>query len=170
MKLNPFRIAVRIAGTIAVLAFLFAAHTRIPAQFGWSAPPPESASSIPATQLLQPEELNRLLHEQGASKPLVLQVGSHMLFAQAHIAGSEYAGAGSQAEGLNQLQARVAPLPRNTFIVLYCGCCPWSRCPNVGPAFKLLHDQGFTRVKVLYIANNLGADWDDKGYPVEHGR
>jgi hypothetical protein len=170
MKLSPFLIAVRIAGTVAALAVLFTAHTRIHAQFGWSAPPPESASSIPTTHLLQPEELNRLLHAQGTNKPLVLQVGSHMLFAQAHIAGAEYAGAGSQTEGLSQLQTRVTPLPRKSFIVLYCGCCPWSRCPNVGPAFKLLRDLGFTNVKVLYIANNLGTDWVDKGYPVESGR
>ena len=160
----------RIMGTIAVLAMLVAAHTQMYAQFGWSAPPPESAASIPAAQLLQPEELNRLLQSQGANKPLVLQVGSHMLFAQAHIAGSEYAGPGSQPEALKQLQDRVAPLPRKSFIVLYCGCCPWSRCPNVGPAFKLLRDLGFTNVQVLYLANNLGADWVDKGYPVERGR
>jgi rhodanese-related sulfurtransferase len=161
---------VQVAAIIAIPAILFAAHTRIHAQFGWGAPPPESASSIPTAQLLQPEELNHLLQAKGAYKPLVLQVGSHMLFAQAHIAGSEYAGAGSQAEGLNQLRTRVAPLPRKTFIVLYCGCCPWSRCPNAGPAFKLLHDMGFTNVKVLYLANNLGTDWVDKGYPVERGR
>jgi len=149
---------------------LFAAHTQIHSQFGWGAPPPESAASIPSAQLLQPDELNRLLHASGANKPLVLQVGSHMLFAQAHIAGAEYAGSGSQPDGLNQLRTRVALLPRKTFIVLYCGCCPWSRCPNVGPAFKLLQDMGFTNVKVLYIANNLGSDWVDKGYPVERGQ
>jgi rhodanese-related sulfurtransferase len=159
----------RIFSTIAVLAVLIAAQTRIHAQFGWGAPPPESAASVPAAQLLQPEELNRVLHAPGASKPLMLQVGSHMLFAQAHITGSEYAGAGSQPEGLNQLRTRVAQLPRKTFIVLYCGCCPWSRCPNVGSAFKLLRDMGFTNVKVLYLANNLGSDWVDKGYPVESG-
>jgi thiosulfate/3-mercaptopyruvate sulfurtransferase len=160
---------VRIAGTIAVLAMFVAAQTRIHAQFGWGAPPPASTSSIPAAQLIQPEELNHLLYATGANKPLVLQVGSHMLFAQAHITGSEYAGAGAQAEGLNQLRTRVALLNRKTFIVLYCGCCPWSRCPNVAPAFKLLRDLGFTNVKVLYMANNLGSDWVDKGYPVERG-
>jgi rhodanese-related sulfurtransferase len=158
------------AGTIAVLAILLAARAPIRAQFSWSPPSSDSALSIPSAQVLQPEELNRLLHAQGANKPLVLQVGSHVLFAQAHIAASEYAGPGSQAAGLKLLQDRVAPLPRKTFIVLYCGCCPWNRCPNVGPAFKLLHDLGFTNVKALNIANNLGADWADKGYPVESGR
>jgi hypothetical protein len=29
---------------------------------------------------------------------------------------------------------------------------------------------GFTRLKVLHIADNFGADWVDKGYPVAQGR
>jgi hypothetical protein len=120
--------------------------------------------------LLQPEELNRLLHAPAANRPLVLQVGSHVLFTQAHIAGSEYVGPGSQSAGLQQLRSRVAPLSRKTFIVLYCGCCPWGRCPNLEPAFKLLGALGFTRVKVLYLAENFGTNWVDKGYPVERGR
>ena len=126
--------------------------------------------SIPQSQLIQPDELNQLLHARGAEKPLILQVGSHVLFAQAHIAGSEYAGPGSQDAGLQQLRARVGPLPRKTLIVIYCGCCPWNRCPNMGPAYKALTDLGFTRVKALYLADNLGADWADKGFPVETGR
>jgi hypothetical protein len=28
---------------------------------------------------------------------------------------------------------------------------------------------GFTNVKVLYIADNFGADWVNKGYPVAKG-
>ena len=156
--------------TIAVLGMLLAAQPRVHAQFTGGAVSPDSAFSIPNAQVLQPEELNRVLHAQGANKPLVLQVGSHTLFAEAHIAGSEYAGPGSQAAGLKQLQDRVAPLPRKTFIVIYCGCCPWNRCPNLGPAFKVLRDLGFTNVKALYIADNLGADWVAKGYPVESGR
>ena len=159
----------RLAGTIAVLAFLVTANARLHAQFG-GAPPPDSAFSIPSAQLMQPEELNRILQTKAANKPLVLQVGSHMLFAQAHIAGSEYAGAGSQPEGLNQLKTRVTALPRKTLIVLYCGCCPWTRCPNIGAAYNLLRQMGFTNVKALYLANNLGSDWVEKGYPVEHGQ
>jgi thiosulfate/3-mercaptopyruvate sulfurtransferase len=136
----------------------------------WAPPSPTSAFSIPQSQLMQPEELNRLLQTHGAERPLMLEVGSHVLFAQAHIPGSEYAGAGSQDAGLQQLRARVGPLPRKTFIVIYCGCCPWNRCPNVGPAYKTLTDMGFTHVKVLYLADNFGADWADKGFPVETGR
>jgi rhodanese-related sulfurtransferase len=97
----------------------------------------------------------------------LLQVGSHLLFDEAHIPGSVYAGAGSQPAGLQQLQSTVAALSKKKAIVLYCGCCPWNRCPNLGPAFKQLRDLGFTNVKVLYLADNLGTDWVAKGYAVE---
>jgi thiosulfate/3-mercaptopyruvate sulfurtransferase len=153
---------------VAVLAMLCSLQGRAASQ--WVPPSPASASSIPQSQLIQPDELNRLLQAHGVERPLILQVGSHVLFAQAHIAGSEYAGPGSQDAGLQQLRARVGPLPRKTLIVIYCGCCPWNRCPNLGPAYKALTDMGFTRVKALYLADNLGADWADKGFPVETGR
>ena len=159
----------RLVGSIAILAVFFSAHARLHAQFG-GPPSPDSAFSIPTAQLMQPDELNRILLAKGANRPLMLQVGSHMLFAQAHIAGSEYAGAGAQPEGLNQLKTRVTALPRKSFIVLYCGCCPWTRCPNIGAAYNLLHQMGFTNVKALYLANNLGSDWVEKGYPVERGQ
>src|ERR1039458_501031 len=129
---------------------------------------PGSALSIPQAQLIQPDALNHLLQTKGTGKPMLLQVVSHLLFDEAHIPGSVYAGAGSQPAGLQQLQSVVASLSKKKFLVLYCGCCPWDRCPNLGPAFKQLHDMGFSNVKVLYLANNLGADWVAKGYPVEH--
>jgi hypothetical protein len=156
------------AGTIAVLAF-FCAAPIVKAQAPFGAPSENSAFSIAPAQQMQPEELNRLLQAGGADKPLVLQVGSHVLFTQAHIAGSEYAGPGSQPEGLKSLEKRVSSLKRDTLIVLYCGCCPWNRCPNVAPAYRLLQHMGFTRAKVLYIADNFGADWASKGYAVANG-
>jgi hypothetical protein len=32
-----------------------------------------------------------------------------------------------------------------------------------------MHNLGFRKLKVLYIADNLGTDWVSKGYPVEKG-
>lgn len=90
-----------------------------------------------------------------------------MMFEEAHIPGAEYAGPGSQQSGLKLLRKRVANVGHETPIVIYCGCCPWSRCPNIWPAYKTLHDMGFTHVQALYIADNFGADWVNKGYPVE---
>ena len=120
---------------------------------------------------LAPEELVKALAAKPgkAAKPLLFQVGSHMLYVQAHIPGSEYMGAGNSADGLKRLSERVSKLPKKTAIILYCGCCPWSHCPNVNPAYEALEKLGFTNVKVLYIANNFGADWVDKGYPVAKG-
>lgn len=156
-------------GTILSFALLVVAASLVQAQFGGAASA-SSAFSIPTAQLMQPEELVRRLHTGAAARPLILQVGSHMMFAQAHIPGSEYVGPGSQTAGLEQLKARVARMDRKTEIVLYCGCCPWNRCPNVGPAYKTLVDLGFTHARVLYLANNFGADWAEKGYPVEAGQ
>ena len=124
------------------------------------------ASLIPSSRLIQPDELVKMLKRE---KPLLIQVGSHVLYSQAHIPGSEYIGPASSDKGLEALRKRVKPLPRNQAIVLYCGCCPWDHCPNVQPADDALHAMGFTNVKVLYIANNFGTDWVDKGYPVAKG-
>lgn len=160
---------IRRVGTIAVLAGLVAFGTRVQAQGPFGAPSATSAFSIPQAQLIQPADLNRMLSAKSDSKPLVLQVGSRVLFQQAHIAGSEYVGPGSQPEGLDQLKKRVASVQKDKLIVLYCGCCPWGRCPNVAPAYKLLQGLGYTHVKVLYLANNFGSDWVEKGYAVDGG-
>ena len=129
-----------------------------------------SASSIPESALIQAEALNLLLKSAAKEKPLVLQVGSRIMFSQAHIPGSEYAGPGSQPTGIQSLESEVSSLPKNKYLVLYCGCCPWDRCPNVGPAYRRLHALGFTKVKVLYLANNFGDDWVSKGYPSVKGK
>jgi thiosulfate/3-mercaptopyruvate sulfurtransferase len=125
-------------------------------------------SPIAPGRLISPEDLAKML-QSGKEKPLMLQVGSHMLFLQAHIPGSEFVGPGANEAGLQQLRKRVESLPRNKFIILYCGCCPWNNCPNVKPADDALHTMGFTNVKVLYIADNFGTNWVDKGYPTAKG-
>jgi thiosulfate/3-mercaptopyruvate sulfurtransferase len=139
------------------------------AQLSSPASGPLSAMTVPQTQLIQPAELVQLFKTSGVARPLVLQVGSHVMFAQAHIPGSLYAGPGSQAAGLQLLEKAVASTQKNKLIVIYCGCCPWNHCPNIGPAYKRLRDLGFTNVKALYIANNIGNDWVAKGYAVDKG-
>ncbi len=127
------------------------------------------ASAIPDSQLLKPNELVQLLQSSAGEKPLVIQVGSHVLYTQAHIPGAEYIGPASSESGLQSLRKRVESLPRNKFIVIYCGCCPWSHCPNIKPADDALRAMGFSNVKALYIADNFGANWVDKGYPTAKG-
>jgi len=127
------------------------------------------ATAIPTSRQISPEELLKMLQSSGKEKPLLIHVGSHVLYAQAHIPGSEYIGPGSSEAGLQQLRKRVESLPRTKFIVLYCGCCPWGHCPNVKPADDALHAMGFTNFKVLYITDNFGTNWVDKGYPTAKG-
>ena len=158
MRRNP-------ATALLGLALVFVALAHPPAALAQHEP----AASIPATDLIQPAELAAVLHKPPAAKPVVLQVGSHVLYTQAHIPGSEYAGPGGEDSGLQLLRDRVANLPHDAAIVLYCGCCPWSRCPNVAAAYNQLRALGFTQVKVLYIAENFGANWVDAGYPVSKG-
>jgi len=154
---------------LAVVALLFFATLRATAQFSGPVDS-SSALSVPTASTLQPAELAKLLSAPAAQRPLIFQVGARMFFAQARIPGSVYAGPGSQPAGLQLLASKVAGVKKDKLIVLYCGCCPWQRCPNVGPPFKQLRDLGFTRVKVLYMANNFGEDWVNKGYPVERGQ
>lgn len=123
------------------------------------------ANIIPSADLIQPDTLKAMIDAKHA--PAIFQVGSRLFFTEAHIAGSTYAGPGSTEQGLDSLQHAVASSPKSRLIVLYCGCCPWDRCPNVGPAWKHLHDLGYTNVKVLYLAHNFGDDWVGKGYPTE---
>jgi hypothetical protein len=101
--------------------------------------------------------------------PQVFHVGFKNFYDQARIPLSEYAGPGSKPEGLELLRKRVSSLQHKQLIVLYCGCCPWDKCPNAKPAYDELHSMGFTNVKVVHIADNFGANWVNPGLPVTKG-
>ncbi len=130
--------------------------------------PAQTDAIIPPAALLQPADLVQML--RSSTKPLVLQVGSHVFYAEAHIEGSEYAGPTGTNAGIEALRERVTALNKDRLIVIYCGCCPWGRCPNIRPAYQQLQTLGFTKVRVLYLPENFGTDWVDKGYPVTKGR
>ena len=124
------------------------------------------AQTDSSPQLINPEALVKVLQSTRVEKPLLLQVGSHVLFSQAHIPGSEYVGASSSQTGLRQLRNRVESLPRSKFIVIYCGCCPFEHCPNVRPAIDALKELKFTNFFLLDIPHNIKKDWIDQGFPV----
>ena len=127
------------------------------------------ASSIPAEALVQPADFAATLAAPANPKPLILQVGFRKAYAQAHIPGSEYVGAASDEDGLKSLQERVAKLPHDSAIVIYCGCCPWRKCPNIAAAYDALKQSGFKNVKVIHIVEDFGTDWVDKGFPTATG-
>jgi len=116
--------------------------------------------------LVEPKDLAAELAGT-AARPAIFQVGPNVLYRSKHIPGAIYAGPGSRAEGLDLLKAAVEKLPRDRAVVIYCGCCPWDRCPNIKPALELLEKMGFTHVRAVHVATNFKTDWIDHGYPVE---
>jgi hypothetical protein len=118
------------------------------------------------SDLIQPQALAARL-TGSAPKPKILYVGFPILYRGAHVSGAELAGPASKPEGLELLKQTAAKLSRTEELVIYCGCCPWDQCPNVRPAFRLLHEMGFTRLKLVTIPTNMSTDWVTKGYPVE---
>ena len=132
-------------------------------QNGFSANDP-----IPQSALITPADLAKEL-QSAKRKPLILNVGPRTLYLQAHIPDAEYMGAAAADTSQQKLRDRVKSLPKNSAIVLYCGCCPWSHCPNVHPTYQLLHSLRYTNVKVMYVATDFGTDWVNKGYPVAKG-
>ncbi|HUY82612.1 MAG TPA: hypothetical protein VMU92_12880 [Acidobacteriaceae bacterium] len=123
--------------------------------------------AIPQSARIEPARLASMIRSGRA--PTILQVGSHTLYQEAHIKGAPYAGPGSTAQGLVLLRKAVAHMDRHKLLVIYCGCCPWPKCPNIRPAYEELRKMGFTDVKAVYLPNNFGTDWVQHGYPTVKG-
>lgn len=125
------------------------------------------AAELSPSVEIEPEALAKMLQNAKGQKPVVLHVGFKNFYDQAKIPASDYAGPCSKPDGLDLLRKRVSSLQHKQLIVLYCGCCPWDKCPNIKPAYEALHAMGFTNVKVLHIAENFGANWVAPGLPTE---
>jgi hypothetical protein len=128
------------------------------------------SETLPTSQLMQPADLTReLASANNESRPTIVYVGFRTLFAGGHIPGATYHGSASTQQGLADIKQWAASLPRTTNLVIYCGCCPFERCPNIRPAFALFRDMGFTRLRVLELHSSFAVDWVDKNYAVEKG-
>lgn len=118
------------------------------------------------SDMMQPSALAARL--SGAKpRPLILYTGFPVLYRSTRIPGAVLAGPMNKPEGLAALKQAVAGVPKNSEIVIYCGCCPFAVCPNIRPGFRALKEMGFTNVKVVEMPTNLSTDWAAKGYPVE---
>lgn len=120
-----------------------------------------------AAELLQPEQLAATLQSPEGGKPYIVCVAFPVLYRSKHIAGAKFAGPGAKAEGIEDLKKAVAGIDKSREIVLYCGCCPMEKCPNLRPAFRTLKEMGYTKVRALNIPTNMHTDWYTKNYPSE---
>lgn len=153
----PIRSASRFLFLAPVFLFAFATYAQ-------NSPNPWTDS-----QTVQPAELNKELSNPKTA-PTVLFVGFQRLFAAGHIKGAQFHGSGGSADGLAQIKAWAASLPRSTNLVIYCGCCPMDHCPNVRPAFTVLRDMGFTKLRILILPTSFEVDWANKGLPYDRGQ
>jgi thiosulfate/3-mercaptopyruvate sulfurtransferase len=139
--------------------------------FHWVATAAESQTAgadqvFAAATLLEPNQVAEML-SNAKDKPPILQVGFDFLYNSAHIPGALYLGPGRTAAGREALAKWAENVPRNKTLLIYCGCCPWDKCPNIRPAYLTLHEMGFTQVRVIHIGQDFAKDWVDKGFPIE---
>ena len=116
---------------------------------------------VPA-QLVEPAGLAAEINHPSAHPPLVISVGPSGL-----IKGSVEAGPAKEGANLDKLRALLTKEDRNREVIIYCGCCPFDRCPNVRPAFRLLTEMKFNHARLLNLSHNIKTDWIDHGYPVK---
>ena len=119
------------------------------------------------TDLLEPADLAKTL--QTAKPPVVIAVAFPVLYNSKHITHAIFAGPGSKPEGIEALKKAAAAYPKDAEIVVYCGCCPMTKCPNIRPAYRALKEMGFTHIRVLDVPTNMHTDWYTKNYPSEPG-
>jgi hypothetical protein len=124
-----------------------------------------AADPWPKSDLLEPAALAQEI--PSTHPPEVLCVAFPVLYRNKHILHAVDAGPGSKPEGLEALKKAAADLPKNADIVIYCGCCPMAKCPNIRPAYRTLREMGFTHIRVLNIPTNMHTDWFSKNYPSE---
>jgi thiosulfate/3-mercaptopyruvate sulfurtransferase len=122
-----------------------------------------------SAQTILPADFAKEIQQKHDPSLKIVYVGVRTLYAGARIPGAVFHGPGSTDQGLADLKKFAETLPRDSNLVIYCGCCPLDRCPNLRPAFSSLRDMGFTRLRVLILPTSFAADWIEKGYPVEKG-
>ena len=129
----------------------------------------KTADPWPSSEAMQPAVLSKMLTDKYSSVPTVVFVGFRSLYVGGHVPDASFHGTASTEQGLAELKAWAASLPRSTELVVYCGCCPMDKCPNLRPAYTALSGMGFKKLRVLVLPTSFAVDWADKGYPMQKG-
>jgi hypothetical protein len=113
-------------------------------------------------QHIEPAVLARQLSLPENQRPVIIDVGPAGVIKDAKVTGPV-----QEKDGMKNLKNMLQHIARTKEVVIYCGCCPFAKCPNVRPAFSTLLGMGFKNPRLLNLSHNLKADWIDKGYPLE---
>ena len=114
------------------------------------------------SQLVETKDLAKKIEKNDTKKMVILSIGPDSV-----IKGSVNIGATHDHQNIEKMKAYLKDVPKDKEVVLYCGCCPFSRCPNIRPAFNTMMELGFKNGKLLNIPNNIKTDWIDHDYPTE---
>ncbi|MGG7549553.1 rhodanese-like domain-containing protein [Chryseobacterium arthrosphaerae] len=112
------------------------------------------------SQLMDPALLASRIEKKKTKDLVIISVGP-----EAIIKGSVDIGPTREPENLEKLRNYLKDIPKDREVVIYCGCCPFVKCPNIRPAFNLLMEMGFKNAKLLNLPKNIKTDWLDKDYP-----
>jgi thiosulfate/3-mercaptopyruvate sulfurtransferase len=154
---------------ISALTIVFAASTTLISVQPTLGDEKRSADPWTADRIVQPATLTRELGDKNGASPTIVYVGFRTLFAGGHIPGATFHGSASTEQGLSDIRNWADTLPRTTSLAIYCGCCPFEKCPNIRPAFTALDRMGFKKLRVLLLPANFATDWAEKGYPIQKG-
>jgi len=113
-------------------------------------------------QLMATSALAAKIESNQTADLLILSIGPDAI-----IKGSVAIGPTQEAANLAKLKNYLKQVPKDKKVVLYCGCCPFDKCPNIRPAFSTLNKMGFKNAELLNIPKNIKVDWIDKGYPTK---
>jgi len=111
------------------------------------------------SELLDPAALAGQL--KTGNGPVIFNIG-----AVEDIKTAKHVGPVNDAKNLAKFKGMIAALPKNTTVVIYCGCCALPKCPNVRPAYRELKAAGFTNIRILNLPVNLKTNWIAAGFPL----
>jgi rhodanese-related sulfurtransferase len=127
--------------------------------FIWQKTSAQSPVNWTNEQLLQPSELAAVLKDNKEIS-VIFSIGPGAI-----IPHSRDMGMIKEEENMKKFKEELEGLPKDTSIIIYCGCCPYEHCPNVRPAIQVLKEMKFTNYKLLDLPHNIKIDWINKGYP-----
>lgn len=167
---NPDTLRVVKLLAAAASVALFAAGLALLPLRGAKAPPAKAEDPWSSGQIVEPAGLAKEIADtKSGNKPIVVCVGFRTYFKNAHVPGAVLRGPGMSPQGIDDLKKWARDIPRTANLVVYCGCCPLSGCPNLRPGFLALRGMGFKHLRVLAVPNSFATDWVEKGYAVERG-
>ena len=111
-------------------------------------------------QLMEPATLASMMEQNQTENLLVVSVGPGAV-----VKNSVDIGPAQEQANIEKLKTYLKNVPKDKEVVIYCGCCPIGKCPNVRPAFEVVSEMGFHHAKLLNLATNSKVNWIDKGFP-----